>query len=158
MLFPPGAAVTVAIDGRPVPAYNVPYLSGGHVYAPLKPFVTRIAVALWYEGDTLVIARGGREVRVRMVAREPGALDDVYVPIARVLRGLGARVDYRERRLDVRTRYLPLSSPTPFDATLPSAPPQAVFTPVASPTPRPVWTGSPLPRRTPLPVAAPTPR
>jgi hypothetical protein len=157
MLFPPAAAVTVTFDGRPVAAYHGAYLRGGHVYAPLRPFATRVAFAVWYEGDTLVIARAGREARVRLNPREPSALDDVYVPIADVLRALGARVSYAQRRLDVQTRYVPLSSPTPFDATLPSAPPQTIFTPVPSPTPRPVWTGSPLPRRTPLPVLAPTP-
>ncbi len=157
MLFPPAAAVTVAIDGRPVRAYHAPYLSGGHVYAPLEPFVTRIAYQLWYEGDTLVIARDRREVRVRLSPRDPRALDDVYVPIARVLRALGARVEYGRRQVEVYAQYLPLSSPTPFNPALPSASPQVIFTPIPSPTPRPVWNGTPLPRRTPLPVAAPTP-
>jgi hypothetical protein len=157
LLFPPAGAVTVAIDGRPVLAYHAAYLSGGHVYAPLRPYVTRIAYRLWYEGDTLVIARGNRQVRVRMDPRQPGALDDVYVPIAHVLQRLGATVAYRAKQLDVRIGYLPLSSPTPFDPALPSASPHAVFTPVQSPTPRPVWTGSPLPRRTPLPIVEPTP-
>jgi hypothetical protein len=157
LLFPPAAGVTVAIDGRPVLAYHAAYLFGGHVYAPLRPFVTRIAYRLWYEGDTLVIARGDREVRVRLDPRQPGALDDVYFPVARILQRLGATVSYHARQLDVRVQHLPLSSPTPFNPSLPSASPHVVFTPVQSPTPRPVWTGSPLPRRTPLPIAEPTP-
>jgi len=156
-LFPPAAAVTVAIDGHPVLAYHAAYLCGGHVYAPLRPFVTSVAYRLWYEGDTLVIARGDREVRVRLDPRQPAALDDVYVPVARILQRLGATVAYHAKRLDVRVRYLPLSSPTPFNPLLPSQSPQAVFTPMQSPTPRPVWTGSPLPRRTPLPIVEPTP-
>jgi hypothetical protein len=127
------------------------------VYAPLRPYVTRIAYRLWYEGDTLVIARGDREVRVWLDPRQPGSLDDVYVPIAHILRQLGATVAYRGKRLDVRAQHLPLSTPTPFDPTLPSASPNVVFTPVPSPTPRPIWSGSPLPRRTPLPIVEPTP-
>ncbi|HTX57080.1 MAG TPA: hypothetical protein VMD47_08235 [Candidatus Acidoferrales bacterium] len=158
MLFPPAAAVTVAIDGRPVLAYHAAYLRAGHVYAPLRPFITRVAFRLWYEGDTLVISRGGHQARLRLDPRQPGALDDVYVPAARVLRALGAQVSYGSRRLDVRIGYVPIATPTPFNASLPSAPPQAVFTPPPAVTPRPVWTGTPLPRRTPLPVIAPTPQ
>lgn len=158
MLFPPPAHVTVAINGRPVAAYHRPYLWDGRVYAPVQPFVTSVAYRLWYEGDVLVVSRAGREARIRLLPRAPGALADVYVPVASILRALGARVTYAALRLDVQVTYVPLSSPTPFDAMQPSAPPQTVFTPIPSPTPRPVWTGSPLPRRTPLPVAAPTPR
>ena len=92
-----------------------------------------------------------------MSPRTPTALDDAYVPLASVLRALGLSVAYHSGRVDIRTAYLPLTSPTPFDATQPSVAPTAVFTPVPVQTPRPVWTGSPLPRRTPLPVTAPTP-
>jgi hypothetical protein len=158
MLFPPGAAVTVAIDGRPVLAYHAAYLYGGHVYAPLRPFVTRLAYRLWYEGDSLIIARDDRQVRIHLRQRQPNALDVVYVPLASVLRALGVAVSYHSGHVDLRPGYIPLMSPTPFDAALPSAAPQAVFTPVPVPTPRPVWTGSPLPRRTPLPIIEPTPR
>lgn len=157
MLFPPTAAVTVTIDGRPVLAYHAAYLIGGHVYAPLRPFVTRVAYRFWYEGATLVIERGERRVRVVMQPRQPSALDAAYVPVAGILRALGAAVTYQPQRLDIRTRYLPLSSPTPFDAALPSASPEVLFTPIPVPTPRPVWSGSPLPRRTPLPITEPTP-
>jgi hypothetical protein len=128
------------------------------VYAPLRPFVTAVAYRLWYEGDVLVISRAGREARIRLQPRQPGVLDDVYVPIANVLRALGAHVRYASRRLDVQITYVPLVSPTPFDPTQPSVPPQTIFTPIPSPTPRPVWSGSPIPRRTPLPATAPTPR
>ncbi len=149
--------MTVAINGRPVAAYLQPYLRDGRVYGPLRPFVTALAYQLWYEGDVLVISRAGHEARIRLQPSQPSALDGVYVPLANVLRALGARVSYAAHRLDVQVKYVPLSSPTPFDATLPSAPPQIIFTPIPSPTPCPVWTGSPIPRRTPLPVAAPTP-
>ncbi|HEX8806696.1 MAG TPA: hypothetical protein VF741_07090 [Candidatus Aquilonibacter sp.] len=137
-------------------AYHGAYLFGGHVYAPLMPYVTRVAYQVWYEDDSLVIARGDRQVRIPLQPRQPGALDAVYVPIAGVLRALGAAVTYQPHHLDIRAGYLPLTSPTPFNPALPSAAPQNVFTPIASPTPRPVWTGSPLPRRTPLPVIGPT--
>lgn len=157
MLFPPATVVTVTIDGRPVLAYHAAYLLGGHVYAPLRPFVTRVAYRLWYEGETLVIARGDRQVRLRLQPRQPSALDVAYVPLADILRGLGAAVTYQPNHLEIRTRYIPLSSPTPFNPALPSAAPQTIFTPVPVPTPRPVWSGSPLPRRTPLPIAEPTP-
>ena len=157
MLFPPTAAVTVTIDGRPVLAYHAAYLLGGHVYAPLRPFVTRVAYRVWYEGDSLVVARGDRRVRIPLQPRQPSALDGAYVPLASIVRALGAAVTYEPQHLEIRTRYIPLSSPTPFDAALPSAPPQIIFTPTPVSTPRPVWSGSPLPRRTPLPVTEPTP-
>jgi hypothetical protein len=157
MLFPPAAAVAVSIDGRPVLAYHAAYLWGGHVYAPLRPYVTGLAYQAWYEGDTLIIARGDRQVRIRLQPQQPGALDSVYVPLAHVLRALGVAVTYQPHHLEVRARYAPLTSPTPFNPTLPSVAPTTVFTPLPSPTPRPVWTGSPLPRRTPLPITEPTP-
>jgi len=157
MLFPPAASVAVAVNGRPVLAYHAAYLCDGRVYAPLSPFITRFADRAWYDGDTLVIERDGRTARIRMEPRIPKALDDVYVPLAPVLRSLGLSVKYHPGRVEVRTAPPVVVTPAPFDATKPSAPPSAVFTPIPVPTPRPVWTGSPLPRRTPLPVAAPTP-
>jgi len=138
-------------------AYHAAYISGGHVYAPLRPFVTSIACRMWYEGNTLVIARGERETRVIMQPRSPDALDRAYVPIASLLRALGARVSYSARRLDVQPGSLPLATPTPFNPALPSAAPSAVFTPTPAPTPKPVFTGIPFPRRTPIPVTVPTP-
>jgi hypothetical protein len=158
MLFPPAAAVAVTIDGRPVLAYHGAFVSGGRVYAPLLPFVTRVAYQVWYEDDSLLIARGDRQVRIRLRPRQPSALDGVYVPLASVLRALGVAVAYRPHHLDIRPGYLAVTSPTPFNPALPSAAPETVFTPIPSPTPRPVWTGSPLPRRTPLPITQPTPR
>jgi len=112
---------------------------------------------MWYEGDTLVIVRGGHFVRVRLRERAPDALDRVYVPLADVLRALGALVTYDRRTVEIRIVARPLGTPTPFDVAAPQVSPSAVFTPAPVPTPRPIWTGVPLPRRTPLPVTAPTP-
>jgi hypothetical protein len=155
ILFPPAVAVT--INGRPVLAYHDAYLFGGHVYAPLRPFVMGLAYRVWYEGDSLLIVRGDRQVRIPLQPRQPSALDEVYVPLASVLRALGVVVTYQSRILDIRVGNIPLTSATPFNPALPSAPPQTVFTPIPATTPRPIWTGSPLPRRTPLPVMEPTP-
>jgi hypothetical protein len=158
MVFPPAAAVTVRFDGRPLRAYHAAYASAGHVYAPLRPFVTAIADRLWYEGDTLVIARAGRFARIRLRPRTPDALDRVYVPLAPVLRALGAGVQYESHTLNIDVRSEPVGKLAPFDAALPSSAPRAVFTPSPVPTPRPVWSGAPLPRRTPIPIVEPTPR
>jgi hypothetical protein len=157
MLFPPSAAVTVAVDGRPVRAYHGAYASNGRVYAPLRPFVTGLADKIWYVGDTLIIARNGRYACIRLGPRAPDALDGVYVPLARVARALGASVTYVRRTVEIGIGAQPLGTPTPFDAAEPQVSPSTVFTPTPVPTPRPVWTGEPLPRRTPLPITVPTP-
>jgi len=157
MLFPPAAVVTVEVNGCPIRAYHRPYAAGGHVFAPLRPFVTRVADRMWYEGDTLVIAREGHEVRIRLRPRTPDALDRTYVPLAAVLRDLGVTVSYESRRFQIHLARTVLATPSPFNAALPSVAPRAVFTPVPAQTPRPIWTGSALPRRTPLPVTVPTP-
>lgn len=145
--------MTVVIDGRPIWSYNGAYEAAGRVYAPLRPFVTSIADRMWFEGNRLVIVRGGRSVRIPLPAREPDALDDAYVPLAGILRSLGETVQYEAAgRIIVRTPAKPVVvTPTPFDPLEPSASPRPVFTPVPTEAPRPVWSGSPLPRRTPLP-------
>jgi hypothetical protein len=158
IVFPPGPPVTVAYAGRPLSAYHAAYLAGGHVFAPIRPYLTQLADRLWYEGTTLVLARDGREVRIRLMPREPDALDTAYVPIAAIARGLGARVGYDAGRLEIDPCVLPAATPTPFDANAPSVAPSMVFTPAPVATPRPVFSGVPLPRRTPIPIAAPTPR
>lgn len=157
MLFPPSAAVTVAVNGYPVRSYHGAYASKGRVYAPLRPFVTELADRIWYEGDTLVIMRSGHSVSVRLGERTPDALDRVYVPLASVLRALGAQVAYQNRIVEVRLASRPLGTPTPFDVALPTVSPSAVFTPTPTPTPKLRWSGTPLPRRTPLPIVVPTP-
>jgi hypothetical protein len=154
-LFPPGAPVSIIVDGRPVAAYVRAFVVAGRVYAPVSPLLTRLADRVWSVGDSLVIERGGVRVRVKIAPGVPGALDAAFVAIAPVLRAMGASVRYEsaERRLIVQVpaRAI-LASPTPFNPSVPSVAPSAVFTAVPAVTPRPLWTGSPLPRRTPLAV------
>ncbi len=159
-VFPPGVPVTVRLDGRPLPAYVSAYDADGRVYAPVRPAIALLADRLWFDGNVLVVTRDGRSVRIALAGRAPDALDAAYVPVAALLRALGECVSYspKERRLDVVSRERgAVAPPTPFDASLPSAAPRAVFTPQPVATPRPVWNGSPLPRRTPLPANGPQP-
>jgi len=157
-LFPPVTPVTLTVDGRPLPAYVRAYVSEGRVFAPVSPLLTRLADRVWTEGGTLVIARGGKRVRVTVGSVAPSALDTVYVMIGPILRALDASFRYEPaaRRLIVVTpRRTLVASPTPFNPAVPSVAPSAVFTPAVPATPRPVWTGTPLPRRTPLPEPPP---
>jgi hypothetical protein len=158
-VFPPGAPVTVRIDGLPLPSYVRAYVADGRVYAPVRPLLSKLADRLWFEGNVLVIVRDGRTVRVPLGARAPDALDSAFVTIAPILRALGETVAYdaRERLLEVRTtRSAGLTTP---QAGLPepssSPPPYPVFTPEPVATPKPAWSGPPLPRRTPLPAWSP---
>ncbi|MGA8575131.1 MAG: hypothetical protein WB609_05495 [Candidatus Cybelea sp.] len=157
-LFPPGVPVAVIVDGRPLAAYQRSYLAEGRVFVPVSPLLTRLADRLWVEGNTLVVERYGRRIRVLLSTNGLGEFNDAYVPAGPVLRSLGASVRYdpAARRLLVTIPVRgPLESPTPFNPALASAAPSAVFTPPVSPTPRPQWTGSPLPRRTALPLPPP---
>jgi hypothetical protein len=143
----------VLIDGRPLATYVRAYVAGGRVFAPLSPVLTRVADRLWFEGNELVVERGERRVRIRLASVPGDRLNGSYVAVGPVLRALGASVRYDSgsRRLSVRlSPHATVVSPAPFDATLPSVAPNAVFTPAVPSTPRPIWTGSPLPRRTPL--------
>ncbi len=157
-LFPPGAPVTVLIDGRPLRAYARAYIANGRVFAPVDPLLTRLADRLWFEDNTLVVQRGERRVRVPVVGGPSVALDGAYVAAGPALQQLGvaARYDVATRRLfvDVGERES-IASPTPFNASAPVVAPTAVFTPSPAPTPRPMWTGSPMPRRTALPFPPP---
>ncbi|HEY9085731.1 MAG TPA: hypothetical protein VIN40_07335 [Candidatus Tyrphobacter sp.] len=158
-ILPLAAAVTVLLDGRPVPAYARAFASAGRTYAPLAPYVTRIADRLWYEGNTVVIERGARRVRLRLASVAPDALDREYVAIAPVLRGLGASVGYDARARTVDVVSAPgheIATPAPFDPNAPQVAPRVIFTPVPIPTPRAVWHGPAIPRRTPLPFPEPT--
>lgn len=151
------AAVTIVLDGRPLASYNAALEVNGRIVAPLRPIVTAIADRLWFEGNTLVIVRDGKTVRVPVANRAPDALDHAYVPIAALLRSLGARVEYdaERHRVDVRLAGgVEPASPLP---QVPTVGPRPIFTPTPETTPRPTWSGSPLPRRTPLPFAKPTP-
>jgi hypothetical protein len=157
-LFPPGAPVTVLIDGRPLRAYARAYVANGRVFAPVDPLLTRLADRLWFEGNTLVVQRGERRVRVPVTGGPAAALDGAYVAAGPVLHDLGvaARYDAATHRLLVRAgERESVASPTPFNAAAPAVAPTAVFTSSPEPTPRPVWTGSPMPRRTALPYPPP---
>jgi hypothetical protein len=157
LLFPLGTPVAVVIDGRALPAYVRAYVAGGRVFAPVTPLLTDLADRLWFDGDTLVIERDGRRVRVRLAPSFPDQLNGAYVPAGPTLRGLGASVRYdpsAHRLLIFLSKRAVISSPTPAGPT-PPATPSAVFTPPPVPTPRPTWTGSPSPRRTALPFPPP---
>jgi hypothetical protein len=147
--------VTVVLDGRAVVAYREAYLVEGRVFTALSPLLTGVADRFRWEGDTLVIERGERNVRVRLSGASAAGFDAQYVPAAPVLRALGATVRYDpvSRRLFVTLaqRVVP-ASPTPFDPALRQVSPAEVFTPSPATTPRPIWTGSPMPRRTALPL------
>jgi len=156
--FPPPTPVSVFVDGRPLPAYVHAYAFGGRVYAPVSPLLTRLADRVWSQGDTLIITRGDARVRVVIARALPEQLNGEFVAVGPVLRALGASVRYDASRrsliVHVPARAV-VASPTPFNPSLPSVRPSAVFSPAVSPTPRPAWTGSPLPRRTPLPAPPP---
>lgn len=157
-LFPPGAPVTVVIDGRPLAAYVRAYVAGGRVFAPVAPLLTRLADQFWFDGETLVVQRKDRRVRIRLVPQLRGQLTGAFVPAGPVLRALGAMVCYESahHRLDVSlSARNVVTSPTPFNPIAPSASPNAVFTSTPAATPRPLWTGSPMPRRTALPLSQP---
>jgi len=160
LLFPPIATVAILVNGAPVATYVHPYEAHGEVFAPVRPFLTRFADRLWFDGGTLVIERGGRLVRVPLPARMPDALDRAYVAIAPILRALGERVEYDPQRRLVEVRSAcsaPIAAPTPFVTLAHPIVPRAVFTPMPVATPRPVWTGPAIPRRTPIPRLVPTP-
>ncbi|MDP9024681.1 MAG: hypothetical protein M3N13_04840 [Candidatus Eremiobacteraeota bacterium] len=162
-LFPMAALVTVMLNGRPVRGYAGAFEVNGHIFAPVRPYVTRIAERLWYAGDRLAIERDGRIVYVRVSARNPDALERSYVPLGVVLRGLGVSLSYSvgAHVLTVRTvAGDSVATPSPFDPAASEVRPNRVFTPAPVPTARPIFNGPALPRRTPLPLtqAAPTPR
>lgn len=139
-------------------AYFDAYYYGGRVYAPVSPFVTRVADRVWFDGQDMVIELHGRRVRIKGTAVDPAALHGLYVPVGAVLRALGASVRYEPSLHRMTVQLTPrtvVASPSPFNAREPEALPTAVFTPTILPTPRPVWTGSPLPRRTALPLPPP---
>jgi hypothetical protein len=143
------------VDGRQLPTYFHAYVADGRVFAPLEPVLLRVADRAWLEGSTLVIERDGRRVRVLL----PGGrrTESAYVAVGPLVRRLGDLVAYdaRGHRLEVWTQPPVVVPPTPFDASLPTVAPSAVFTPEPVATPRPVWSGPPLPRRTPLPATSP---
>ena len=82
-LFPP-APVAILVDGRPLASYVHAYVAGGRVLAPVVPLLTRLADRVWYEGDTLVIERGARRVRVPLEKTFPDQFDGAYIAIGPV--------------------------------------------------------------------------
>jgi hypothetical protein len=148
-------ALVVLLNGAIVHSYSPVYVRGGHVVAPLEPFVTAVAASIGYSGSHLVVTRGDRFAQLSMGSRTPpGQWAQTYVEIAPLLRSLGVRVAYdvRMRRLEIDTTEPVVVTATPFNPAVPLASPSAVFTPTPIPTPRPQVSGKPAPRRTPLPV------
>lgn len=158
MIFP--SAPSVVLDGSVVHSYVAPFIRGGHVMAPLDPFVTRVSASIEYSGGTLIVRRADRFAQIEMPPPYPSQFKTTYVEIAPILRTLGVAVSYdaAHRRLIVRTPSPVLATPTPFNPAVPRILPNPVFTPTPPPaTPRPQFTGTPSPRRTPIPYATSTP-
>ncbi len=156
-ILPLAAAVTVLLDGRPVAAYSRAYVAAGRTYAPLAPYVTRVADRLGYRAGTVVIDRGARYARVALRSVTPDALDRQYVAIAPILRALGESVRYDPKAHVVYVcsrQAVSVATPPPFDPLAAQVAPRVVFTPAPVPTPRPIWRGPALPRRTPRPYPA----
>jgi hypothetical protein len=151
--------VSVSIDGRPLPSYTQAFVVRGRAYATVAPLLASVADRVWFSGNTLIVERGERRVRVKLVLSRHDDFRYAVVAVGPILRALGDAVYFDRSRnvIDVRTpAAVPVVSPTPFDpATTPSQSPRTIFTPTPAVTPRPVWTGSPLPRRTPLPLGPP---
>ncbi len=158
-ILPVAAVISVRIDGQKVRAYAPAYVVAGRTYAPLLPFVTRLADRVGYEGQRLVVVRGLRHVSVSLGRISPDGLDRAYVPLAPVLRGLGETVRYdpKTHTVDVHSpQAMEVASPVPYDPLAPQAVPRIVFTPAPPPARHIVWHGPATPRRTPLPYPIPT--
>ena len=119
--------------------------------ASIDPFLTMLSASVEMQDGGIVVRRGDRFAQARSY--------DGYVAIAPILRSLGAQVSYdtAARKLLVTLRPLPFATATPFNRSVPQAPPAVVFTPSPSATEKPVVAAKPLPRRTPLPVISATP-
>ncbi|MDP9016938.1 MAG: hypothetical protein M3N19_01280 [Candidatus Eremiobacteraeota bacterium] len=154
VIFPPAAIpIAIMLNGAPLQSYNQPYVLQGRIEAPIAPYITRIADRIAYSGGTMIITRGSSEVRIRVGIREPRSLQAVYVPLATILRRLGARASYDAARrvLEVHVEHAgDLATMPPFVSSHPQGRPIRVFTPEPVASPRPVYTGSPHPRRTPI--------
>ena len=149
--------VTVVFAGMPIASSEPAFLQRETVLAPLVPVISRIAQLVDVGADgTVFIERGERSVRLHLGGNafvEPDG--SVYVPLAEVVRGLGGSVRYdavrRVAAIDMPASTV-LATPTPFDQSVPTVAPTAVFTPQPRATPRPTPSGIPRPRRTPVPV------
>lgn len=159
MAILPLLAVSVLLDGRRLLAYAPALVIAGRTYAPVAPYLTSIAQSVSYVDGALIVQRAGREVKICMPSVEPGALDFAYVPIAPLLRDLGANVRYdaRDRTLEIRLPHaVDVETPPPWSAQSPHVVPRVVFTPTPQPQQVPAWHGPAIPRRTPLPYPVPT--
>ncbi|HEY2475906.1 MAG TPA: hypothetical protein VGI19_14045 [Candidatus Cybelea sp.] len=159
-LFPPETPVTILFNGRPLRSYVQAYIRDGRVFAPADPLLVRLADRIWIEDGTLVVERGTRRVRVPMERTVTDQLNGAYVAVGPVLRAFGASLNFEPQDHRLLVSLPPreiVVTPSPFNPSIPSVAPSAVFTPEPPATPRPVWTGSPLPRRTPLPYSSPRP-
>nr|MDQ6931350.1 hypothetical protein [Candidatus Eremiobacteraeota bacterium] len=141
MIFPPAAIpIAILLNGTPLQSYNRPYVLGGQVLAPVAPYVTRIADRIAYSGGVMIVSRGRARIAIRSTQTDPAGLQAVYVPIAGVLRGLGARVtfDRMHRVLDIEIHSRAEVQTMSPQGSAPAVAPTMVFTPEPVPTPRPV--------------------
>jgi len=148
--------VTVLLHGVPVAAAHPAYLNADDVVvAPLVPVVSDIADAIDVDRGAIRIRRGPRGIALLVGRDAYQSQGTVYVPLARVVRALGGSVSYDSVRkvaaIDMPEPQV-VSTPTPFDAGVPNAPPTSVFTAQPTVTARPTPSGIPRPRRTPIPV------
>lgn len=153
--------MAILLNGTALQAYNHPYVAGGRVFAPVAPYITRIADRIGFDRGALVASRGGLTVRMRAAQFEPQDLSRSYVPVAALFTGLGARVHYDAQRhvLEVQlSRAATVTHVPPFQAPQPHVRPTRVFTPEPIVTPRPVFSGTPHPRRTPIVVSTSRPQ
>ncbi len=157
VIFPlAAAALTVILNGAPVPSYEQPRLERGHVVAPLAPFVTHIATRIEFDNGTMIVRRGPFVARIRTGSSLSfERLERTYVSIAPIYRALGAHCSYdaATRSLRITTVELePVQTMEPYGGNTPAVQPTTVFTAQPAITPRPVFKGVPRPRRTPIAV------
>lgn len=157
--------VSVVVDGRTVESSRTAVLRGGFVFAPLDPYVRRIADRIESSGSTITLVRGNASVVLALgspIVRSGSAVDDipiapfvregeVNVPLAIAARALGESVSYDARAhvVYVRVPRAPLACMTPSAGySTPDSP--VTFSPTATPAPRATVSGVPHPRRTPI--------
>ena len=160
--------VSVVVDGRAIEASRGAILRRGTVFAPLDPFVRRIAdrVATG-PASTITLSRGSESVVFAVgspIVRSGIAVEQIpiapfvrggeaNIPLAVAARALGETVTYdaRARVVYVRLGRSPIARMTPFGGYTPPQSP-VTFSPTSTPAPRVIVTGIPRPRRTPIVV------
>lgn len=166
-------AVTVLVDGVLVDGSTDARLQGAVVVAPLEPYLQAIAdrIVVDAQSGRIVLQRGSRTVCITIGSPVVRSGDgsrplpiapyvragEPVIPLAAVVRALGASVDFdaRTRTVTVVTDPEPLASMTPDAAYTPPAEPMQTFTPNPSPAPSGPATAIPKPRRTPIIVVRP---